>query len=167
MDGVEKVVLLLGSNIEPREKFLEKALLLLQQEFGGTIAASSIYESDPWGFDAEVSFLNQVLIFETMKTPETVLDVCLDIEMNLGRERTEGMGYASRTVDVDILYFGDKIINSEKLIIPHPRLHIRRFTLLPMVELFPDMVHPVLKKSQKELLNECSDNSKVIIYKEH
>jgi len=158
------VVLLLGSNIEPRKKFLDKALFLLQQELGRMTASSAIYESEPWGFDAKVSFLNRVVLFETEKSPEEVLDVCLDVEMNLGRERKESEGYASRTVDVDILYYGERIVNSDRLVIPHPRLHLRRFTLLPMVEVLPELVHPALMKTQKELLEICPDDSEVKLF---
>jgi 2-amino-4-hydroxy-6-hydroxymethyldihydropteridine diphosphokinase len=164
MDGVEKVVLLLGSNIEPRKKFLDKALFLLQQELGKKMDCSAIYESEPWGFDAKVSFLNRVVVFETRKNPEEVLEVCLDVEMNLGRERKEYEGYASRTVDVDVLYFGNRVISSDRLVIPHPRLHLRRFTLLPMVEVQPELVHPVLMKTQKELLEICPDDSEVKLF---
>jgi 2-amino-4-hydroxy-6-hydroxymethyldihydropteridine diphosphokinase len=161
MDGVEKVVLLLGSNIEPRKKFLDKALFLLQQELGAFSVSSEIYESEPWGFDAKVSFFNRVVVFETGKKPEEVLDVCLDVELNLGRERKESEGYLSRTVDVDVLYFGEQVVNTERLVIPHPRLHLRRFTLLPMVEVQSELVHPVLMKTQKELLEICPDDSEV------
>ena len=158
------MVLLLGSNIEPRKKFLDKALFLLQQELGRMTASSAIYESEPWGFDAKVSFLNRVVLFETGKSPEEVLDACLNVEMNLGRERKESEGYASRTVDVDILYYGERIVNSDRLVIPHPRLHLRRFTLLPMVEVLPELVHPALMKTQKELLEICPDDSEVKLF---
>ncbi len=167
MDKMEKVVLLLGSNIEPRKKFLDKAAFLLGQELGNISAGSSIYESKPWGFEASVNFLNRILVFETTKLPEVVLDICLDVEMNLGRERKDKKGYASRTIDVDILYFGNKIVKTNRLEIPHPRLQLRRFTLLPLAELLPGMVHPVLKKSQQVLLDECGDISEVTIYKEN
>ncbi len=167
MDATEKVVLLLGSNIEPRKKFLEKAAFLLEQELGSALAGSSVYESEPWGFKASVNFLNRVLIFETDKSPELVLDICLDVEMNLGRERNNEAGYSSRTVDVDILYVGNRIINTSRLTVPHPRLQQRRFALLPLMELLPEMVHPVLEKSHKKLLIDCSDLSEVTIIKEH
>jgi 2-amino-4-hydroxy-6-hydroxymethyldihydropteridine diphosphokinase len=160
----EKTVLLLGSNIEPRKAFIADALALLREEFGSEERLSGIYESEPWGFDAQVPFLNRVVVFETGKTPQEVLGICLDVEQKLGRKRKDGSGFVSRTIDVDVLYFGNKIVETKNLTIPHPALHLRRFTLLPLVEVIPGFVHPVLKKDNKALLNECADNLNVVLF---
>ncbi len=163
MDETEKVVLLLGSNIEPRKQYLEEALSLLEKKLGKASVVSNIYESEPWGFEATTSFYNRVVVFKTGKLPETVLNICLQTEELLGRERSEAEGYTSRTIDVDILYFGNRIINSERLMVPHPRLASRRFALLPVAEVMPELLHPILNKNQGELLLECPDQSEVSI----
>jgi len=161
MDETEKVVLLLGSNIEPREKFLKDAVSLLEEEMGRATIVSEVYESEPWGFEAQTSFYNMAVVFETRKEPEEVLDLCLKTEKTLGRERSGNKGYVSRTMDVDIIYFGNRVINSKRLTVPHPRLHLRRFTLLPLAETVPELIHPLLNKNQKKLLHECPDKSGV------
>jgi len=161
MDETEKVVLLLGSNIEPRAKYLEDAISLLEGYLGKAAVVSQVYESEPWGFEAETSFYNRAVVFDIREKPEEVLNICLQTEETLGRVRSAKVGYTSRTMDVDILYFGNRVINSERLIVPHPRLSSRRFALLPLVEVIPELVHPVLNKNQKELLFECPDPSDV------
>ena len=161
MDETERVVLLLGSNIEPREKYLEDAISLLEGYLGKSTAVSEVYESEPWGFEAKISFYNRAVVFDTDKTPEELLHLCLQTEKTLGRVRNNIEGYTSRTMDVDMLYFGNKIINSEQLTVPHPRLPLRRFALQPMVEVMPELIHPILNKNQEELLLECPDQSEV------
>ncbi len=161
MDETEKVVLLLGSNIKPREKYLEDAVSLLEGYLGKSTAVSKVYESEPWGFESKTSFYNMAVVFDTRKTPEEVLHLCLQTEKTLGRVRSSVEGYTSRTMDVDILYFGNRVINSKRLTVPHPRLHLRRFTLLPLVETVPELIHPLLNKNQKKLLHECPDKSGV------
>ena len=161
MDETEKVVLLLGSNIEPREKYLEDALSLLEKKLGKASVVSKIYESEPWGFEAETLFYNRAVVFNMGKSPETVLNICLQTEELLGRVRDTAGGYTSRTMDIDILYFGNRIINSERLTVPHPRLSSRRFALLPVAEVIPELIHPILNKNQEELLLECPDQSVV------
>ena len=161
----ETVTLLLGSDIEPRIKYLEEALHLLQNKVGNLLSVSSVYESEPWGFESSSRFLNAVVIMETEYTPEEVLEKCLAIENLAGRIRKINKEYSSRTLDVDILYYSDKIINEDDLIIPHPRMHKRRFTLLPLNELLPDFVHPVIGKTTADLLKNCKDTSVVDIFK--
>ena len=119
---------------------------------------SSSYESEPWGFETKEWFLNRVIVIETEMNPEDLLKQLLEIEHELGRERhPEIEGYSSRTADLDILYFGDKIILTDTLTVPHPRLHRRRFALLPLCEVAPNLVHPVFGLTQSELLARCSD----------
>ena len=119
---------------------------------------STPYESEPWGFETEEWFLNRVIVIETAMAPEDLLKQLLEIERELGRERhPEIEGYTSRTADLDILYYGDRIILTNTLTVPHPRLHRRRFALLPMCEVAPDFVHPVFGLTQSELLARCPD----------
>lgn len=104
-------------------------------------------------------------MMETVMFPESVLDRIQDIEESMGRQRKSG-GYASRTIDIDILYFGNQVIQSERLVIPHPRLHERRFTLIPLVEIAEQLIHPVFGKDQKSLLEACGDAGEVWKYHE-
>ena len=125
---------------------------------------SSAYTSEPWGFEADEWFLNVLLVVETELEPDDLMDTLLEIEKDLGRVRhPEKEGYSSRTVDLDILYYGNRIIRTEKVTAPHPKLHLRRFALLPMCELVPDFLHPEFNLSQKQLLDSCSDPSKVYV----
>ena len=121
---------------------------------------SSLYKSPPSGFEHENNFINQVLIMNTEKDAEEVLQSCLQIEVDLGRKRT-AQGDGARTIDIDVLFINDEVMETENLVLPHPRLHLRKFTLLPLVELIPDFVHPILQKSMQELLVVCEDNSEV------
>lgn len=117
------------------------------------VERSSAYITEPWGFEAEEWFLNELLVVETELEPDALMDALLKIEAELGRVRhLEIKGYCSRTVDLDILYYGDKIINTEKVIAPHPRLHLRKFALMPLCEVIPDFLHPVFNLSQTQLL---------------
>ena len=123
---------------------------------------SAAYESEPWGFEAEEWFLNRVIVLETELGPESLLAELLDIEKELGRVRhPEVEGYCSRTADLDILYYGDRVIQTPTLTVPHPRLHLRRFALLPLCDVMPDFVHPVFQMTQMELLQRCPDESMV------
>lgn len=160
--GIAKpVFVLLGGNIEPREEYISKAKHELSR-LGVIVNSSSIYETEAWGFEAENSFLNLVLLMETTLDAELFLKGALEIELELGRERSNSRNYSSRTIDIDMLYFDSEIIESENLIIPHPRIHLRRFTLVPLVEIAPDFIHPGLEKTNAELLKLCTDKTEVL-----
>ena len=155
---MEKCYVLFGSNMGDKDKLFAEACLLINNRCGQVTSFSAAYESEPWGFEADEWFLNRVIVVETELEPEEMLHQLLDIEAELGRVRNpEAKGYASRPIDLDILYFGDHIIQTETLTVPHPRLHLRRFALKPMCQLAPDFVHPVLQKTQTELYKECPD----------
>jgi 2-amino-4-hydroxy-6-hydroxymethyldihydropteridine diphosphokinase len=158
--------LLLGSNIEPRLKSLKLALIKLQEHHCDIISASSVYESEAWGFESEQSFLNRLLVIETDLSPTELLHDILNIEKELGRTRDGRISYVSRNIDIDILYFNNEVIETEELTIPHPRLQKRRFALKPLVEVAPEYVHPLLKKTNKELLEGVDDPSRVYLYNE-
>lgn len=153
---MHKITILLGSNQGNRKDLILRAMQLLETKLGKCQKVSYIYESEAWGFEAETAFLNQVLVFESSLNPQEILQIGLDIEKKLGRIRnTEG--YKSRTMDIDLLFYDNNVIEEADLHIPHPRLHLRRFTLEPLVELCPDFIHPKLKKSMHELLTACTD----------
>lgn len=160
MQKENKIFLLTGGNIEPRRIFLEKINIEVDKCIGKIIAKSSIYESEPWGFSAEIPFLNQVIVVMTELSPINVLKEINLIEEKFGRLR-DGENYISRTVDIDILYFENYVIETKELTIPHPRLHERKFTLLPLVEIAAEYMHPVLRKSNQELMESSGDLSGV------
>ena len=154
--------ILFGSNQGDKAALLEQACSLINNRCGMLVERSSAYVTEPWGFEAEEWFLNELLVVETELEPDELMDCLLEIEKELGRVRHPGQkGYSSRTVDLDILYYGNLIVDTEKVTAPHPRLHLRRFALLPLCELIPDFLHPIFNASQKELLQNCPDTSTV------
>lgn len=154
---MHKCYLLLGSNQGSKEEIINLALQAIKMRVGRVTAQSSFYVSEAWGFQSDDLFINAVVELQTKKPAQEVLQLVLDIENDLGRTRKQKEGYQSRTIDIDILFFDNQIIREEKLIIPHPRLHQRRFTLEPLHQIAPDFIHPVLKKSVAELLDICTD----------
>lgn len=153
---MRKIYLGIGTNLGDREDNLRGAMSMIKEHIGRVIRSSSVYKTEPWGFDSEDSFLNIVAEIDTELDPYRLLDQALMTEAKLGRVRTAG-GYKSRLIDIDILLYGRKIINSGILKIPHPRIHERRFVLEPLNEIAPEIVHPLLKKKIKTLLEECDD----------
>ena len=155
---METCYLLFGSNLGEKNAIFEQACLYINNRCGRIVAMSSAYESEPWGFDAQDWFLNRLIVLETELLPDALMTELLDIEAVLGRVRhPESRGYASRPIDLDILYYGQKVLHTEKVIAPHPRLHQRRFVLEPLCEICPDFVHPVLHCTNSELLSRCED----------
>jgi len=145
-----------------RFRLMEEARRHIEATAGHIVKQSSLYETEPWGFEAEQHFLNQVLVMETDRGPEELMGKLLDIEKELGREPVApGGGYASRIIDIDILFYADRVIDREHLKVPHPELQNRLFTLMPLSEVAPDLLHPVLNKTVTRLLQECPDNSTV------
>lgn len=157
---MNSVFLLIGGNLGDRFKLLSQTKIDIQEKIGRINKESSIYETVAWGFESENDFLNQVIMITTDFDAMEVLKFCQEIENNLGRVRKSG-GYASRTIDIDILFFNDEAIDLPDLKIPHIQLHKRKFTLEPLAEIEPDFIHPVLNKTMKQLLKDCSDKSEV------
>ena len=147
--------LLLGSNMGNRKNFLSKALEQIEAAAGQVIARSSHYKTEPWGNTDQQDFLNQALCLQTELSAQELLQVILSIEKYLGRIRTRK--WEPRTIDIDILFYNSEVVTSLDLIIPHPSLHERRFVLEPLVEIAPDFIHPVTKKSVKKLLSDCAE----------
>lgn len=162
-------VLLAGGNLGNREKLLSDARKLILKDLGKIKKKSSIYETQPWGFNNAPYFLNQAVEIETKLDPEELLCKILEIEKKLGRERAEygKSRYTSRKMDIDIIFYDRKIIKKENLKIPHPRLHKRRFVLAALKEIIPDFVHPEYTKENytiTRLYKKCNDPSEVYLY---
>lgn len=155
-----KAYISLGSNLGNRLQNLQNALFHLNTEVGSTTAVSKVYESESWGFDA-ADFLNACVTLETHLTPHEVLSKILLIEKMLGRERTNAKEYTSRTIDIDILYYGNEIVQTDPLTVPHPKLQDRKFVLLPLADISPQFYHPMLKKDTRNLLQECRDKGSI------
>ncbi len=160
---MDEVYLLLGSNMGDRQRFLNEATRLLQERAGTRLKRSSIYETEPWGHTNKKNFLNQVLLVETSLNPYELLKVIKAIETKLGRIR-KNQQYIPPCIDIDILFYNDEVYFSDDLVIPHPRLHDRMFTLVPLNEIAPDYLHPILKKTIRELVNLCQDKLMVKKY---
>jgi 2-amino-4-hydroxy-6-hydroxymethyldihydropteridine diphosphokinase len=156
--------LLLGSNIGERLDHILDALALLEQRTGRLMRCSSIFETEPWGFLAFTPFLNQVVQLSTRLEPSRLIEEILSVETILGRTRNNGQ-FESRTIDIDILFYDDLVLKDENLIIPHPRLHLRRFTLVPLAQIAPNLVHPGFNKTIRELLTICPDHLEVTRYR--
>jgi 2-amino-4-hydroxy-6-hydroxymethyldihydropteridine diphosphokinase len=152
-----------GSNLGDRVDFCDRAVTLLSLlPHSQLLAVSSLYETEPVpdaGAPGEGWFLNGVVQIETDITPQSVLAVCREIERSLGRDTDHRSG--PRTLDLDILLYGDRVFQEQDLTVPHPRLHLRRFVLEPLVELEPTLIHPVLKQTVTELLAQLTDNHQV------
>ena len=157
---MNKVFLGIGTNLGNRENNLKEAVAMIEEHVGKVLNSSSVYETEPWGFQSDDGFLNMVVNVETRLAPSGLLGRILEIESLLGRVRGETR-YASRIIDIDILLYEDRIIDEESLKIPHPLLQERRFVLVPLCEIASEMIHPVLKKSFSVLLKTCIDESNV------
>ena len=163
------VYLGLGSNLGDRVGFVQQATSLLgTDENIKIISTSSFYETEPCGFKTENWFVNAVIAVSTTLYPYQLLDLCHRIEAKLGRNRAEESGYNDRTIDIDILFYDDKIINDNEngisLTIPHKLVHERAFMLVPMLEIAPSFIHPILKKSISDIYDELDDTETVCLY---
>ena len=153
-----KVVLSLGGNIgDVRETFI-KTITALEDRVGGLYELSSLYKTKAWGVEDQPSFLNQVLVLNTDLSPIEVLNICLNIEEQQGRSRLSGEKWQERVIDIDVLFYENKIMDTTDLKIPHPYLHKRNFILFPLAEIIPDFRHPILGKTVLELKKHCKDN---------
>jgi 2-amino-4-hydroxy-6-hydroxymethyldihydropteridine diphosphokinase len=152
----------IGSNIEDREDYLKKVVGELKKQ-SKVLICSSLYETEPVGYADQSWFLNGVVKVETHLTPSTLLEFVLAIEEMLNRVRTIQNG--PRTVDLDILFYEDKIVQEENLQIPHPRLHERAFVLIPLKEIASDFMHPILKKDVSAMLEDLPKQEEVLLYK--
>jgi len=156
---MSEVLLLLGGNLGNKHEIFCKSTKMIEEQIGSIISASSIYETEPWGFVSDL-FWNQALQVITAIEPEELLDALLSIENAMGRKRISE-DYEARPIDIDILLYNDSIINTTRLTIPHPLIGQRKFVLVPLNEIVPDKIHPVTGLTIHEMLQICPDNLKV------
>ena len=160
MEWKQDVILMSGGNLGDVRLALKAVIYELKHAAGEIVVTSSVYSSEPWGESHQPPFLNQAIRLKTNLSPAILLEKCQEIENKLGRTRSLLNG--PRTIDIDILLFDDKIIDSPHLTIPHPRMHLRRFNMVPVAEIASERLHPVFGKTMKELLAVCEDQLKVI-----
>lgn len=157
------VYLCIGGNLGKRDENLEETRMFIKFNIGDLSAESPIYETDAWEMENAPAFLNQVLHVRTTMSPQELMTEITEIEEFFGRKRKPGI-VQSREMDVDILFYDNMISDDPKLQIPHPRLHFRKFVLVPLNEISGDFIHPVLNKKISDLLAECSDTAKVQLF---
>ena len=155
-------ILLLGINLGDKLINLKHAVKCIENAIGKIVCKSSIYETEPWGFKSKELFYNMTIEVETKLNPNELLKELKKIEFKIGRTRTHNNCYENRIIDLDILFYDDVIINTNELNLPHSKLHLRKFTLIPLNEIKPKLIHTLLKKEISTLLLECEDNSNVV-----
>lgn len=158
------IVLSLGTNIGDKLQNLSDAIELMEKAGLEIISSSSIYQTKAWGFDSKYDFLNQIIKTTTEQKPEDLLILLKSIEHELGRNLKNSANYEDRIIDIDILFFNDTIIQTKELQIPHSKLHLRNFILDPLIELDSNLIHPLLKKTVKELRIESMDKHNSILF---
>lgn len=163
-DDIGTIIFLgIGTNQGDRLENMETAIALISASVGEILAVSGVYETEPWGFENNSKFLNSVVKVITRLSPLALLKKLQEIEEKLGRTRSLSR-YSSRTIDIDILLYGNRIIRKKMLKVPHPLIPERRFVLVPLCDIEPEGVHPVLGKTFSDLLTECVDSGSVRKY---
>lgn len=156
-----QAVIALGGNIGDVKKILKNAIELIEKRIGSVTKQSSLYKTSAWGVNDQPDFINQVIVVKTEEEPETVLRECLAIEYDLGRRREFSKKWGQRLIDLDVLFYDNRIYNSEFLTLPHPLLQERNFVLYPLEEILPEYIHPTHGKSISELKKICTDTLEV------
>ncbi|MCX7736906.1 MAG: 2-amino-4-hydroxy-6-hydroxymethyldihydropteridine diphosphokinase [Candidatus Kapabacteria bacterium] len=160
---MKSVILSLGSNIGDRKKYLKQAVeSLISSNKLTNIKLSSIYETDPVDFINQPKFLNLCILAKTELKANDLMQLCKAIEIDLGRKKRAK--WHEREIDIDIIFYNNEIIDETDLVIPHPRMHLRKFVLEPIFELTPEFVHPVYNLNIEQLLKKCPDESQVLIF---
>lgn len=157
-----QVIFSIGTNIGDRLAYLQEAVFAIQKQIGTVKQVSAIFETSSWGFNS-TAFYNIALLVDTLLHPTDVLEIALSIEKELGRKRKQGVGYEARPIDIDLISYDDLVLASEKLTLPHPLMHKRKFVLIPMLDLKINWKHPILGKTLVELLELCGDDEAEIL----
>ena len=144
---------------------MKKAVEKINHEIGKVISQSNYYETEAWGVENQDKYLNQCICIETLLTSSQVLKKTIEIELSLGRKRNHKETFEPRTIDIDMLFYNSDFIQTKELTIPHPRLQLRKFVLIPLNEIAPTFLHPTLNKTIQTLLMECDDSCEVLLYK--
>ncbi|MFT5215597.1 MAG: deoxyguanosine kinase [Glaciecola sp.] len=158
MNQLKNIYISIGSNKGDKSKNLQNAVDLIHYKIGCILSISKVYKSPAMGFEGD-EFLNACIIVESTLNSKVVMQLLLNIEKNLGRTRSEKKGYESRTIDLDVIFYADEVISTKTLTTPHPEMHKRKFVLLPLNDIAPQMVHPKKQKDVAELLEQCKDES--------
>jgi len=154
-------ILLMGGNTGDVRMVFEKAIEMMKKKGWIIQKASSVYSSVSWGYASKNIYYNQAIEIKTILEAETLLDQLLEIEKDLGRIRDQTTGYSDRNIDIDMIFYDDQVIETPRLTIPHPRMHVRNFCLVPVHEILPEFIHPVFNKTIADLLWESPDTSEV------
>ncbi len=162
MGELNTVYLLLGSNMGDRLNYLSQARDVIKSSLGNIVSESSIYETEPWHTKDQDTYLNQAIEVLSELTATKFHELCLSIEKQLGR--TDRTQWEEREIDIDIIFFGEEVIQSASLTVPHPRMQERNFVILPLMEIAPEFMHPILKKTIEELYEESNDEAEVYLF---
>lgn len=154
-----RIYLGLGSNLGDKEANLLKAIEQIEKQIGPIVARSVFFVSEPWGFESNNTFINACVAADTTLSPEECLRWLKLLEKALGRPERVSGEYKDRVIDLDILFYDDLVVEDSNLILPHPFLHLRNFVLTPLTEIAPDLIHPVFKKTIRELQSELIGQS--------
>ena len=157
--SMNNAYLLIGGNLGDRLANLQNAIQQIETHGGKIISCSSIYETAAWGFTDQPPFFNQALHIQTSLSATELMQQLLAIELSLGRERLIPLG--PRSIDIDIIYFNNEIIHNDVVVIPHPRMEQRNFVLIPLNEIAPNYLHPILNIPTSTLIKQCKDESHV------
>jgi len=157
---MNEVYLGIGGNLGDRLQNIRVAINLISERIAVPEQISSVYISEPWGFQHAKYFTNAVVMIKTNKSADEIFGITTGIELEMKRVRNS-TGYEGRTMDIDILFWGNDILKTENLIIPHPKIQDRLFVIMPMAEISKEFIHPVLKKNMQQLLKSCNDTGKI------
>lgn len=166
MARLNRLVLSLGSNLGDREAHLTQACELIREKIGEIVSFSSVYDTPPMGFHAPQSFLNMCVCCTSIYSPQESLNIIHEIEAQMGRLRVEGT-YISRNIDIDIIFFNSIVRSHEAPLIPHPSFQLRKFVLLPLNDLDPNLRDPRDQRTVKEILTACDDQSEIHLFKKN
>jgi len=157
---MSEVILLLGGNQGDKHKIFSETIKLISEKIGTIKVLSSVYETEPWGFVSDL-FWNQALIVKTLLEPDDILNCVFDIENRMGRKRIT-KNFEARPIDIDLMFYDDLQIDSQRLTIPHPLIALRRFMLVPLAEIAPEKIHPITGLTINQMLRICPDKLNVI-----